>query len=702
MRKIKGQAMIQVPIALKGKKLPVTLLMASAICLVSPTPVRALIDDSQITISSATDVSNKRQALIQFIWGSDGFPSNKLPSSITIDVCGLPRGNQPPANDVCGFVNNLSNLERVDEIRMAMGWGQEGVAYHFIPAERKNNRLVILHHGHACTLNDSPDLADVGYGMQRTINALLQDGYSVLGMYMPHYRPDDCTDGHDGMFNIPVTIGSPMKFFLEPVAVALNYLKTRYSADNFPHYQEFDMVGLSGGGWTTTVYAAVDPTIKFSFPVAGTIPLYLRSDGSIGDLEQTLDVFYQIAGYPDLYVMGSYGSGRKQVQILNRRDDCCFGRAQHDAAATGMSYVDAMRNYEAQVRQVMFTLGSGTFRLEIDDAAPGHMISHNTIVNVILSELNQGRRYVGAATDTDAFVRGMNGHLWHHGPGGWEDTGFAMVGVPAVPHGIVFGDFRNKFDVFFRDPGNRLMRAFFTGSFWRVEDMNGIIITDPVATKTDGGHRFDVVALGGDYKLYHWWLNVQGGINREQAGGSALGLGTPALVSRGIVSPPRLDTFFRGWDRAVYHLSSSGSAPWTLDRPGGVILDFPSAAATAGNTLRVYVRGQSKQLFEASQTNGGAWEWNSLSVVTGSTGTPLSGSPSASVQNDGGRIYMRTSAGNLSSFTLSGGVWGFLNHGGIITGSPTSTPGGAFVRGRSAGLWLFDGTMWTSLGGVFD
>jgi hypothetical protein len=713
--------------------------MGLVIWFVSPAPVRALcdqctlprafVDDRQITISSATDVSNKRQRLIQFIWGSAGFPSDKLPSSRTLDVCSLPRGNQSPANDVCGFVNNLSNLERVDEIRIAMSWGQEGLAYHFIPAERKNNRLVILHHGHACTFNDSPEFADVGFGMQRTINALLQDGYSVLAMYMPHFRPDDCQEAdpnvHNNMFcNIPVTTGSPMKFFLEPVAVTLNYLKTQYSADNFPQYGEFDMVGLSGGGWTTTVYAAIDPTIKFSFPVAGTIPLSgnapgtgqrvnLRSDGSIGDCEQFLDAFYQIAGYPDLYVMGSYGSDRKQVQILNRLDDCCFGRAQHDAAATGMSYVQAMRTYEAQVRQVMFTLGferfSGTFRLEIDDAPPGHMISHNAIVNVILSELNQGRRYIGADTSTDAFVRGMNGHLWHHGPGGWEDTGIEMVGVPAVLHGIVEGDFSNKFDVFYRDPGNRLMRAskITAEGSWRIKDMNGIIITDPVATASPTGptgNRFDVVALGRSYTLWHWWWGPGGIINdikREQASSSALGLGTPALVSRG-VNPPRLDIFFRGWDRAVYHMSSSGSAPWTLDRPGGVILDFPSAEATAGNTLRVYVRGQSRQLFEASQTNGGAWEWNSLSAVTGSTGTSLSGSPSASDSRDGLKVYVRTSATNLSSFTLSGGAWSFSNHGRIITGSPTATPGGAFVRGKSAGLWLFDGAEWTSLGGVFD
>src|SRR5260370_23664905 len=143
---------------------------------------------------------------------------------------------------------------------------------------------------------------------------------------MPHYKPNDCgTPSHDWMFANITTTGSVMKFFLEPVAVCLNYLKTKSVADGFPVYQDFNMVGLSGGGWTTTVYAAIDPRIQLSFPVAGTIPLYLRSGGSIGDTEQVLANFYQIAGYPDLYVLGSYGSGRTQMQILNRHADRCFG-----------------------------------------------------------------------------------------------------------------------------------------------------------------------------------------------------------------------------------------------------------------------------------------------------------------------------------------------------------------------------------------
>ena len=83
--------------------------------------------------------------------------------------------------------------------------------------------------------------------MQRTIKALLREGYGVLGVFMPHKRPGDCSGGHDAMFQMQTT-GNPMKYFLEPTAIGLNYLKARSAADHFPAYRAFHMVGLSGGG----------------------------------------------------------------------------------------------------------------------------------------------------------------------------------------------------------------------------------------------------------------------------------------------------------------------------------------------------------------------------------------------------------------------------------------------------------------------
>jgi len=592
-------------------------------------------------------------------------------------------------------VGGLNNLERVDTLTITMDAGQTSYAHHFIP-QRKINRLVVLHHGHACSFNDTQGFTDAGMGMQRTINGLLTDGYSVLTVYMPHYAQfgnvvDCVSQTHDSMFNIPLATGSPMKFFLEPVAVCLNYLKTRSVADGFPSYQDFSMVGLSGGGWTTTVYAAIDPTIKLSIPVAGTIPLYLRSGGSVGDTEQWLASFYQIAGYPDLYILGSYGPGRKQVQVLNRLDDCCFGEAQHSIAQTGMTYDQAMRDYEYRVRIALYNLGSvGFFRLEIDEAAPGHTITWNNSVNTILSELNGGRKYIGASSSTDAFVRGLNGHLWHDGPGGWEDTGFPMVGVAAVLQGAV-----NAFDVFYRDPSNRVMHAYSNGAGWTTEYIGGVIITDLAAISTAPG-LFDIVAFGGDYRLYHWaWTGS--GVSFYELVSEAWGLGSPTLVSRG---PNQFDIFFRGFDRGLYHITSTGGpVPWPSEAVGGTMLDFPSAVAHQGGSLRAYVRGLSSQLWEAAQVNGGPWQWTAVSDLTG--GQLMTGSPSASVQGNAVRVHTRTTADNLSVFTLLGN-WSFTNNGGTITGSPTSTPGGAFVRDTSGGLWLFDGTNWFFRGGIFD
>ena len=350
------------------------LLALSALCSSLPAGRAApLIDDRAITITNATEVARKRQALIQYLWGADGFPGKQLPTLVLTNVASP--------------VQQLPRLERVDEFRFDQAPGLQGLAYHFI-ARRPNRQLVIVHHGHGCTLDDDPSPDDKGYGLQRTIAALLGEGYGVLGVFMPHMRPGDCTGQHDAMLQMKTT-GSPIKYFLEPVALSLNYLKAHSRADR--SYRAFHMVGLSGGGWTTTVYAAIDPRIQCSFPVAGTIPLYLRSGGSVGDREQFEPSFYGIAGYPDLYILSAHGPGRQQAQILVQRDDCCFGAAQHDSKSAGLPYSEAMRDYARQVSATLGGIGRGTFRLEVDESAPSHMISHHAIRDIILPTMRDAR-----------------------------------------------------------------------------------------------------------------------------------------------------------------------------------------------------------------------------------------------------------------------------------------------------------------------
>ncbi|MBI5692242.1 MAG: hypothetical protein HZC55_19335 [Verrucomicrobia bacterium] len=359
---------------------PGRLLLLAGLALLPSTGRRVwaaeLVNDHAVTIRSAREVEERRRALLQYLWGPAGFPSRRLPDQVVTGIASP--------------VRQLTHLARVDELRIELAPGLQGLAYHFLAAQ-PNRGLVIVHHGHACTLDDDPGPDEVGYGLQRTIAALLREGYGVLGVFMPHYRPGDCSGGHARMFQAPDPIGSPIRLFLEPVAVSLNYLRTQSESGRFPKYRDFHFVGLSGGGWTATVYAAIDPSIRCSFPGAGSIPLHLRSGGSIGDREQFEPTFYQLAGYPDLYVLGSYGVGRRQVQILVRRDDCCFGEKQHDERKAGRTYAEAMRDYARRVSEALGGAGQGSFRLVIDEVAPAHMISHWAINEVILPELRRPR-----------------------------------------------------------------------------------------------------------------------------------------------------------------------------------------------------------------------------------------------------------------------------------------------------------------------
>jgi hypothetical protein len=83
------------------------------------------------------------------------------------------------------------------------------------------------------------------------------------------------------------------------VAGVVNALARRYGF--------IAMGGLSGGGWTTTVYGAVDPRIDALYPVAGSMPLELRRGhpAHLGDEEQRYPPLYSLVSYQDLYVLGS-------------------------------------------------------------------------------------------------------------------------------------------------------------------------------------------------------------------------------------------------------------------------------------------------------------------------------------------------------------------------------------------------------------
>lgn len=638
-----------------------------------------LVDDHDLAIDMG-NVEAKRAALVEYLWGPAGLPS-ALPAVV---------------KGVASPLARLGNLRRVDELRIQMDGGESNLTQHFI-AEKSNDRLVVLSLGHTCSFADADradPTSDDGYGMWKTIDALLRDGYSVLGTYMPHMRPDQCNDiDHYAVLAKAVATGHPVKWFLEPIVVSLNYLSTSSVAGEFPKYRDVSMMGLSGGGWTTTMYAAIDPRVRTSIPVAGTVPLYLRSGQSLGDAEQNLPELYDIAGYPDLYVLGATGTDRRQVQVLNRHDACCFGEAadEYDTAAHG-PWDKAMRTVEQQVDGRLRALGNsgGTFRLEIDEAPDHHTVSWNTLVGTVLAELNGGTRRVAAdtsaASTSTVFVRDGE-TLWRWNDGAWTDTKLSMVGTAAV-----LPTARGT-ELFYRSPGNRLMHAVPSGSGWQEEALDATLISDPVAAKSPSG-ALSVVGIGPDY--HPIVVSVAGSVAAPVSWQGPRVVGAPAVVQ----DDGALHVYARGLDRKLQVFESAApSTGFSYATLGGAVSDFPAAIRTTDGVVRAYVHdGDTHLLREVSRTPND-WQWADVDVASAAGRVAmLRGTPAVALVGDVLRVHSRTQSGSLEMIAYDDGDWSATNVRLRMNSSPVAI--GDQVYGTAMGrlLWKYEGSQVTNLG----
>lgn len=309
-----------------------------------------------ITLGTADDISKRRLELIRFLWGSFDLPL-LLPSTI--------KENWKDSN-----YNNISSLERIEKWVVQMDFDLESNVYHFIP-KNSNNKIVIYHQGHR---------GDFIHGKEQ-IEILLEKGFSVLAFSMPLMLPNNqptLTFPHFGKLKISThehikylqpEKGHPLRYFIEPVIAGINFIEKNYN------YTSIAMMGISGGGWTTTIVAALDLRITKSFPVAGSTPIYLRSNSpkDWGDYEQTVPDFYRIANYLELYILGGSGTGRKQLQILNKYDACCNAGTK-------------WKTYKKIVQSRVSELGPGEFELFMDDSHHEHIISE-LAMQKILQEL---------------------------------------------------------------------------------------------------------------------------------------------------------------------------------------------------------------------------------------------------------------------------------------------------------------------------
>jgi len=164
---------------------------------------------------------------------------------------------------------------------------------------------------------------------------------------------------------------SPLKLFIEPVLAGINHVQKKNS------FSDINMVGLSGGGWVSTIYPALDPRIKRSYPVAGSMPIFLRTghSGDWGDYEQTHMELLKTATYIELYIMAAHKPGRKHIQIINVKDPCCF-------------WGDRYKYYESNIQETLSAINGGTFDVFPDDSHNEHKIS-DIALNFIVKDMQK-------------------------------------------------------------------------------------------------------------------------------------------------------------------------------------------------------------------------------------------------------------------------------------------------------------------------
>ena len=304
---------------------------------------------SIIEIETKKDLNSKRTALINYIW-KDQIPT-KLPTNIE-------------EHFIDDTFSDIKNLKQQDKITIEMEHRINSIAYFFTPYE-SNNKLIIYHHGHAGDFSLE----------KNTLASFLNNGYSVLEFNMPlrgmNNQPVIETSdfgpikfiSHNQFSLLESPKFSPIKYFVEPIALSLNYIDENYDFDSYY------MVGLSGGGWITVLYSAIDERISESYSIAGSYPLHLRHETkNIGDYEQFNPNIYRISNYLELYTMSSFGDNRKLVQLFIYNDPCCFQAELYDKFPYGNSIQDKLSILGDQGKFSVF-LDSSTNQHEISDYA---------------------------------------------------------------------------------------------------------------------------------------------------------------------------------------------------------------------------------------------------------------------------------------------------------------------------------------------
>lgn len=269
-----------------------------------------------------------------------------------------------------------TGLNRNDRLQLTLPQNFTAEAWLFHPATPRNE-LIVWHGGHGQPFN--------GSWCHGILQAFVGAGYHVLGMSMPLVAPNPTTvttpggvfvDDHNDLTTLEAAGFPGLRVFIDPVVRGIT------AALALVPFTRVAMAGISGGGWTTHLAAAVDDRIRNSYPCAGGVPGDLRTGviRDTGDYEQVeARPWHSIATWREIYALAAY-TDRRSVQILNRDDTCCY-------EARGRE--NRIWSYESDVQMMLGDRGS--FEVRIDAThEPAHVFSDDSIA-FMLADMEEYR-----------------------------------------------------------------------------------------------------------------------------------------------------------------------------------------------------------------------------------------------------------------------------------------------------------------------
>lgn len=307
--------------------------------------------------STPAEWRETRAKTIATIW-ADG----KLPTRATPDAH-VPNASVPGLSKLTWSITDESGTMSPATLNSTV--------YHSLRkpgAKRSSSTVVVHHHGHAkeCGVTPPDSRCDGPLSWYDFYNLTdffhREIGIDYYMVYMPLFGPNEQQGlpvAHQWFEQWELKGVRTIRFFMEPIILTINHALSL-------GYDRILMTGKSGGGWSTTLAAAIDSRIAFSFPIAGSIPLDFHHIS--WDYEQMprngtwypapSHWYLSACNYTCLYTLGALEQQRYQLQMLHENDPCCYyGHDRHEG----------IEAYDASISAELRGLGGGGFQTVVSN-----------------------------------------------------------------------------------------------------------------------------------------------------------------------------------------------------------------------------------------------------------------------------------------------------------------------------------------------